>query len=184
MVETKIPRWLAALDEQKPYIEVLDGERLPDVSPKNAHGYLAVAIAANMRPWARARGGLGAEIRFYFLRPDGSWSSLLPDVSFMSRERFPQEGDDPQRPRRAPDIAVEIVSPGDRPSRLKRKIETYLEYGSTVVLVLYPEDRRAVVHRASGFVEEREARGAWALEPYDDLILDWDDIFDGIDLNH
>ena len=183
MVATKIPRWLAALDEQKPYIEVLDGEMLPDVSPKNAHGYLAVAIAANMRPWSRGRGGLGAEIRFYFRRPDGRWSSLLPDVSFMSYERYPREGDDPQRPRIAPDIAVEIVSPGERPSKIQRKIETYLEYGSTVVVVLYPERRRALLYRTGGSVEEREARGTWALQPYEGLILDWDDIFEGIDLN-
>ncbi|MBV8369287.1 MAG: Uma2 family endonuclease [Candidatus Eremiobacteraeota bacterium] len=182
MVETKIPRWLAALDENKPYIEVLDGERVPDVSPKKAHGLLAVAIGASMRPWARGRGGVGAEIRYYFLRPDGRWSSLLPDVSFMSYARHPLEGDDPQRPRVAPDIAVEIVSPGDRPSTIQRKVTTYLEYGSTVVLVLYAEPRRVAIHRAGGSVEERDARGTWLLEPYD-LALDWEDIFYEIDLN-
>jgi Uma2 family endonuclease len=182
MLTTQIPRWLAALDEKKPYIEVLDGEKLPDVSPKDAHGYLAAGVVANIRPWSRDRGGVGVEIRHYFLRPDGTWSSLLPDVSFMSFARYPLEGDDPH-PRIAPDIAVEIVSPGDRPSRIRRKVETYLEYGSAVVLVLYPERRRAVIHRADRSVEEREARGKWVLEPFDDLVLDWDDVYYRIDLN-
>src|ERR1700681_3744776 len=157
MVTTQIPRWLAALDEEKPYIEVLDGEKLPDVSPKHAHGYLAAGVVAKILPWARDRGIAGVEIRHYFLRPDGTWSSLLPDVSFMSFARYPLEGDDPQRPRIAPDIAVEIVSPGDRPTRIARKVETYLEYGSTVVLVLYPERRQAVIHRSDRRGEAREA---------------------------
>lgn len=48
MVETQIPRWLAALDEEKPYIEVLDGEKLPDMSPYSMHGQLAVRIGAQL----------------------------------------------------------------------------------------------------------------------------------------
>ena len=77
----------------------------------------------------------------------------------------------------------EILSQGDRPARIARKVEAYLEYGSTVVLLLYAERRRAVIHRADRSVEEREARAKWALEPFDDLVLDWDDIYYEIDLN-
>jgi Uma2 family endonuclease len=183
MVTTQIPRWLAALDEEKPYIEVLDGEKLPDVSPKAAHGYLAAAVVAKILPWARDRGIAGVEIRHYFVRPDGTWSSLLPDVSYMSFARHSLKGDDPQRPRIAPDIAVEIVSPGERPARIARKVETYLKYGSIFVFVLHAERRRAVIYRADGSVEEREARGKWALNPFDDLVLDWDDIYYPIELN-
>jgi hypothetical protein len=32
-----------------------------------------------------------------------------------------------------------------------------------------------------GTVEEREARGAWALAPFDGLIVDWDKVYRGID---
>src|ERR1035437_5788236 len=87
MVTTPIPRWLAALDEEKPYIEVFDGEKQPDVSPHYAHGQLAVRIGAQLDEWAGERGGVGAEVRFYFLRPDGKWSSLLPDVQYTSYAR-------------------------------------------------------------------------------------------------
>ena len=183
MVAPAIPRWLYALDGEKPYIEVIDGETQPDVSPKNAHGFLQVAIAANIRAWARGRGNVGAEIRHYFYRPDGTWSSLLPDVSFMSFARSPKDGEDRQRPRVAPDIAVEIISPGERSARIARKVATYLEYGATVVLVLHPEEHKVVVHRSDGSAEERSARGRWTLEPFGDLVLDWDDIFYEIDLS-
>ncbi|HTD35968.1 MAG TPA: hypothetical protein VK669_00530 [Candidatus Limnocylindrales bacterium] len=103
MVETQIPRWITALDERKPYIEVLDGERLPGVSPDKAHGRLAVRIAAQLDQWAGDRGSVSVEVRFYFLLPDGKWSALLPDVDYTSFARVPNSSDDSsQRPRVAP----------------------------------------------------------------------------------
>jgi Uma2 family endonuclease len=183
MVETEIPRWLAALDEEKPYIEVLDGEKLPDVSPYDVHGRLAVRIGTQLDDWAGDRGGVGVEVRFYFLRSDGKWSSLLPDVKYTSYARVTNSmADSSQRPRVAPDIAVEILSPGDRPGRTQRKVETYLEFGATLVLVLHPVRRTIRLHRADGSVEERDARGAWALTPFDDLVLDWEKVYRGINV--
>ena len=161
MVERKIPRWLAALDEKKPYIEVLDGEQLPDMSPYEVHGQIAVRIGAQLDEWAGDRGSVGVEVRYYFLRADGTWSSLLPDVKYMSYARVPNSMDDvSQRPRVAPDIAVEILSPSDRPARTQRKIETYLEFGATLVMVVHPVKRTVVIHRNDGTVEHREARGS------------------------
>jgi Uma2 family endonuclease len=80
------------------------------------------------------------------------------------------------RPRIAPDIAVEVYSPDDRPGRMKRKVETYLEFGSSLVVVPYPKKRRVVLHRRDG-AQERRARGAWALAPFDDLVVEWDDVY-------
>ena len=178
MVSTPIPGWLAKLDEEPPYIEVLDGEQLPDVSPYLIHGLLAGQIVVQLAPWAKGRGTVAVEVRFYFLRADGTWSSLLPDVCYMSFARLPWSmADEVQRPRIAPDIAIEILSPGDRPGRVKRKIETYLEFGSMLVLVVNPQRRRVALHRADGTVEERDARGSWPVEPFDDLVLDWDETF-------
>jgi hypothetical protein len=74
MVDTEIPRWLAALDEEKPYVEVLDGEKLPDMSPYKVHGRLAGRIFAQLDAWAGKRGSAGIETRCYFLRADGTWS--------------------------------------------------------------------------------------------------------------
>jgi Uma2 family endonuclease len=178
MVEIQVPRWLAALDEKKPYIEVLDGEKLPDVSPYHGHGKLAGEIIMQLGPWAGDNGVVAPEVRFYFLHPDGRWSSLLPDVAYTSYARLPEEPiEEWERPRIAPDIAVEILSPSDRPGRTQRKVQTYLEFGARLVLVLHPVKRRVWLHRPDGSVEERDARGTWALTPFDDLTLDWDRIF-------
>ncbi len=180
MVSRPIPRWLEALDEEQPYVEVLDGERLPDVSPKDVHGMLQGRIYTQLDRWSARHGGAGVEVRCYFERADGSWTSLVPDVCYMSYARMPHFGRGEEQPRIAPDIVVEVLSPGDRPSVTRRKVETFLEYGASVVLVVQPETRRVAIHRADGTVDERDARGTMPLAPYDDLVLDWETIFEKV----
>jgi Uma2 family endonuclease len=180
MLQTEIPRWIAKLDERKPYIEVLDGKKLPDVVTDHTHGELVARISIQLNEWAGDHGAAGVYVRFYFLHANGKWSSLLPDVDYTSYARIPNSmADTSQRPRVAPDIAVDILAPGDRPEWTKRKIEVYLEFGATVVLVLRPMKRTVQLHRADGSVEERDARGAWTLAPFNDLLLDWEDIYRG-----
>ena len=178
MLSTPIPSWLLAMDARKPYREVLDGQPLLAVSPHHAHGQIAVRIGAQLDAWAEGRGAVGAEVRFSLPCADGTWSSLLPDVSYTSFARLPHDPIDAwQRPRIAPDLAVEIVSPGDRPAATARKVATYLEHGATVVVVLHPETRRVVLHGSGWSGEERVARGSWELPPFAGLVLDWERIY-------
>jgi Uma2 family endonuclease len=181
MVANAIPEWIIELDRRKPYIEVLDDRKLPAVSPQWVHGAVAGALYSALREWGRGRGIAAVEVRFYFARADGTWSSFLPDTCFMSYERFPEieASDESYRPLIAPDIAVDVLSPDDRPARMNRKVQSYLEFGSFVVLVVDPKKRRVALHRPAG-TEEREARGAWVLEPFENLVLDWERIFEGV----
>ena len=68
-----------------------------------------------------------------------------PDVSYWSRERLPQvpEGyiEVP------PDLAVEVVSPGDRYSRVQGKINHHLTHGVRLLWVVDPQDRSVTVYR-------------------------------------
>lgn len=66
-----------------------------------------------------------------------------PDVSFVraSRLQGPDEYFDG-----APDLAVEIVSPGDDASDLRQEIKQYLGAGTSVVWVVYPRSRQIEIH--------------------------------------
>jgi Uma2 family endonuclease len=46
-----------------------------------------------------------------------------------------------------PDLAVEVVSPSNRPGELLRKIGEYLAAGVPLVWVVYPKRRRVAVYR-------------------------------------
>ena len=47
----------------------------------------------------------------------------------------------------SPDLAVEVLSPDDRPGEVRDKVDEYLTYGVVVVLVVDPDDRTVTVHR-------------------------------------
>jgi Uma2 family endonuclease len=72
-----------------------------------------------------------------------------PDVAFVSRERVP----DPAPlgyPALAPDLVVEVLSPGDRPGETLAKVGDWLNAGSRLVWVVDPSRRMARVYRHDG----------------------------------
>lgn len=72
---------------------------------------------------------------------------LAPDVAFLRRERIQQTG----RPKAfypgAPDLAVEVVSPGDTKREVAEKVEGWLAAGSGAVWVVNPKPRTNAIHR-------------------------------------
>lgn len=49
-----------------------------------------------------------------------------------------------------PDLAVEVVSPGDTAAEVEAKVWDYLASGTLRVWVVYPDTRTVVVHRPDG----------------------------------
>ena len=49
-----------------------------------------------------------------------------------------------------PDLAIEVVSPGDSADEIERKIDLYLSHGSSRVWVVYTTSRRIQVRQSSG----------------------------------
>ena len=47
----------------------------------------------------------------------------------------------------APDLAVEVLSPNDRASDVNAKVQTWLDAGAVVVLVVDPQTQTVAVHR-------------------------------------
>jgi Uma2 family endonuclease len=63
----------------------------------------------------------------------------VPDVGFIAKARLkPLTG--AYYPF-APDLAVEVVSPDDTANRIRRKITDYLDAGTRLVWIVYPDSR-------------------------------------------
>ena len=78
----------------------------------------------------------------------------IPDVSFVAWERLPA-GDVPEGfGPFAPDLAVEVVSPGDRAEDVRRKVREYLAAGTRRVWVLWPREPSVTVHESGGVLRE------------------------------
>lgn len=95
-----------------------------------------------------------------------------PDVSFTRKERVPGGRPGHGDQLIAPDLAVEVVSPGDTVYGLNAKISEYLAAGVRLVWVIHPDTRTADVHRLDGRVVYLDAGQA----------LDGEDVLPGFRL--
>jgi len=128
-----------------PEIELIDGLEFPKMSPRRRHSLLQGALCAMLRAWAAGRGSVGTEWRFRVSGEPGRENSYVPDVAFVWHERLDAlSEDDAEEPPFAPDLAVEVRSPGDRDRTVRRKIERYVQYGAKLVLDVRPDSRTIV----------------------------------------
>jgi Uma2 family endonuclease len=132
------------------YWEYLDGEVHPKVSPRQRHAVVQGTLLAIVRTAARGRGQTGTEWDVWL--PDHEkLTKFIPDVSFFSFDRLrAMNVENREFPPCAPDVAVEVFSPGDKPAYLERKIALYLSHGSRVVLDVDPLERTIRVCDSSG----------------------------------
>lgn len=75
------------------------------------------------------------------------------DVAFIQQARLSAIKEPGKYIPFAPDLAVEVVSPGDTASEVQKKIDLYLKAGTQLVWVIYPELRRVTMFDAQGRVE-------------------------------
>ncbi len=88
-----------------------------------------------------------------------------PDTVPSTRHRVrPARAPAPPRAKRlpdlAPDLVVEVLSPGDRPGEVLAKVADWLSAGTTLVWVVDPECRLAWIHRHDGSEAGVTAEGA------------------------
>ena len=71
-----------------------------------------------------------------------------PDIGFVSAARIPPEGIGDKFINGAPDLAVEVLSPGDSIAEAEEKVAEYLRTGARMVWMVNPKHRRVTVYRA------------------------------------
>lgn len=78
--------------------------------------------------------------------PAGKDTVLGPDIGFVTLARAPKPFGEGYVPF-APDLAVEVVSPGNSSEDIELKVETYLKYGTRLVWLVYPKQVKVRVCR-------------------------------------
>lgn len=87
----------------------------------------------------------GAETGFVLSRdPD---TVRAPDAAFVTRDRAERFAEKEKFFEGAPDLAAEVVSPGDSRREVAEKVRDYLAAGSRLVWVIDPRRRTVTVHR-------------------------------------
>ncbi|MEA2390010.1 MAG: hypothetical protein QOK31_119 [Solirubrobacteraceae bacterium] len=142
---------LLRLPRGRARFELIDGE-LTVMEPGGAeHGAVAATCVALLHPYVRERGlGIvfGAETGFVLV-PGDKPTIRAPDAAFVARENVERLGRTEKYWPEAPDLAVEVVSPGDSFSAVNAKALDWLEAGSRVVIVADPGTRTVTLYRGN-----------------------------------
>jgi len=128
--------------------ELVRGELRMMIPPGAKHGWVAINLTGPILNHVKAN-SLGAvyaaETGFQISRdPD---TVRAPDLAFVRADRPgpPDRGYYPG----APDLAVEVLSPDDRPGYVRDKVAEWLEAGVRAVWVVDPRARTVVVHESN-----------------------------------
>jgi Uma2 family endonuclease len=127
--------------------ELHEGRLITMSPPGFGHGVCANRLATALTNYVRAHGlGLVAPQDTGFKLKSSPDTVRAPDVAFVSRGRVPP-GELPERYwDGAPDLAVEVVSPGERRRDVEKKVQEYLACGARAVWVVRPRARTVSLH--------------------------------------
>ena len=128
--------------------ELVRGELIMMAPAGFEHGEIGMHIGTILRSFVTPRKlgvVVGADTGFQIARnPD---TVRAPDAAFVRADRVAGK-----RPRAffqgAPDLAVEVVSPGDRAREVLAKVHEWLDAGCRVVWVVDPRTRSIAVHQS------------------------------------
>jgi Uma2 family endonuclease len=129
--------------------ELVEGE-LKRMSPAgHNHGRIAMRLAIPLGKFI-ADNNLGAVYAAetgFKLKSDPD-TVRAPDVSFIQQERVQEVGDAEGFWPGAPDLVVEVNSPGDRVGEVEEKVQEWLNAGARLVWVVSPRLRAVTVYRS------------------------------------
>ena len=141
-------------------LELVEGEIVEMSLPGGEHGeitgWLHVKIANHVYENDLGR-MTAAETGFSLARnPAGRATVRGLDIAFISKAKAPNP-----LPRGwieiPPDLAVEVISPGNSAGDIHKKVRELLRAGASVIWLVYAETRTVVVHTSAGAVTYEES---------------------------
>jgi len=149
-------------------LELVRGSLVREPRPAPLHARVVSTLVWLLEGFARESGVGVVLVEAGFLLSRGPDTVRGPDISFVSAARIPVEGyEDGGFWEMAPDLAVEVLSPGNRASEMQEQVLDSLAAGSRQVWVVDPRLRSVTVHTPEG--EARLLMAQAALEGRDVL---------------
>ena len=129
--------------------EIVNGE-LIDVGNSGAlHGYVCSLLLAALASYSLSKKlGVVLDSSTAFKMKNGNRRS--PDISFFAKKRLQGMTELPSGfLAGAPDLAVEVLSPGNTVEEIHEKLVEYFENGTRLAWVIHPSEHFALVYRCA-----------------------------------
>ena len=128
--------------------ELINGELITMPLPGLPHGRITLRLAVPLAQfvWDHDLGEVYDHSGFHLtVNPD---TVLGPDVAFVSKGRLREAREDKGYWPGPPDIAVEVLSPSDRPSRVTTRVSRWFGYGVKQLWIVNQKNRTVTVYRS------------------------------------
>lgn len=127
--------------------ELVEG-KIHTMSPAGwKHGEIVSMLHSRLAPYIekqRLGKSFGAETGFILSRdPD---TVRAPDFAFVATRNLPEKAPEEAFWPGAPDLAVEVLSPDDRPGQVNEKILAWLKAGTAEVWIADPQLQSVTIH--------------------------------------
>lgn len=129
-----------ALPEGDVTYELVSGKAVPKVSPKRFHASVQKALLILMDAWSQSRGHLYPEWAVILKRNNEDWVPV-PDLTYVSYDRLPPDWMLDEACPVAPELAMEIISPGQTFGEMTEKATDYLAAGVSRVWIVDSQAR-------------------------------------------
>ena len=131
--------------------ELIEGELVETMSTGFIHGVVAQRIGRFIGNFANQHqlGEVTAAETGFIL---GEKTYRGADSAFISNESLSEHGYPQGFFPTAPDIAIEVVSPNNTSEEMMEKTNLYLQNGSRMVWIIYPQTRVITVYRQNNVV--------------------------------
>jgi Uma2 family endonuclease len=154
------------LPEVKPPLEFLQGRVEQKVSPTLPHGAFTTGLASAINQYARPRRLSRAVVE---VRCSFGGESFIPDLCVFARGRIPKDsrGQLVEKVFQAPDLAAEVISPGQTLVKLTARLDRCLRKGVRLAWLIQPRRRRVFVFHPG---RPRQTLGLGDVLPGDDVL--------------
>ena len=124
--------------------ELVDGQAIPKMSPKFFHAKLTFILCNLIKRWCKDRGEVWSEWSIILTRNGRDWVPT-PDLLYISYERLPDKWNENEACPVPPELAIEIISPGQTFGQMAGKAQDYLDAGVLRVWVVDSQARSITV---------------------------------------
>jgi Uma2 family endonuclease len=134
-------------EDERYRVELVRGRLVREPRPAALHALVTMRLGVLLDAHVAAHGGGVVLADMGFVLATDPETVRGPDIAFVSAGRVPERGFEPGFWHRAPDLAIEVLSPSNRRAEIEEKIADYLGAGTRLVWVVDPAARTVTVHQ-------------------------------------